>query len=90
MAKNLFGGFFATGSITAVDQSLLSDLSTLTAQLQSPEKARIVLEGRDANGYTLLHYAALNGCVGALNILLLNKGKHHCTNMGLCDGRYDN
>lgn len=77
MAKrsNLFGGLFSASNVGGVDQSLLSDLSNLTVQLQSPEKARNVLEGRDDNGYTLLHHAAINGCVGALNLLLSNKGK---------------
>ena len=77
MAKKqtLFGGLFAAVSVNAVDQTLLSDLSALTAQLQSREKARSVLETRDGSGYTLLHHAALNGCVGALNILLTNGGK---------------
>ena len=68
-------GLFAGSSISAVDQTLLSDLSTLAAHLQSPDKARSVLEGRDVNGYTLLHHAALNGCVGALKMLLSNEGK---------------
>ena len=79
MAKrqNLFSGLFNT-IISGVDLSLLGDISTLTAQLQSPEKARNVLEGRDSNGYTLLHHAALNGCVGALKILLAHQGKHNC------------
>lgn len=78
--QTLFGGLFATVSNT-VDQSLLSDLSALTAHLQSREKARSILEGRDANGYTLLHHAALNGCVGALQILLSKEGIHVNANM---------
>lgn len=73
--QTLFGGLFAAVSANAVDQALLSDLSALTAHLQSREKAQGVLESRDGNGYTLLHHAALNGCVGALNILLTNGGK---------------
>ena len=77
MAKrqNLFSGLFNTAIISGVDLSLLGDISSLTAQLQSPEKSRSVLEGRDSNGYTLLHHAALNGCVGALKILLAYQGK---------------
>ena len=79
MAKrqNLFSGLLNTAIISGVDLSLVGDLSSLTAQLQSPEKARRVLEGRDSNGYTLLHHAALNGCVGALKILLAHEGKHN-------------
>ena len=76
--QTLFSGLFTTVNFSGIDLSLLSDISTLTAQLQSPEKARNVLEGRDSNGYTLLHHAALNGCVGALKILLTHKGEHNC------------
>ena len=77
MAKrqNIFSGLFNAAIISGVDLSLLGDVSSLTALLQSPEKARSVLEGRDSKGYTLLHHAALNGCIGALKILLAHQGE---------------
>ena len=75
--QNLFSGLF-NSVIGGIDLSLLSNVFALTAQLQSPEKARNVLGGHDSSGHTLLHYAALNGCVGALKVLLDHQGKHNC------------
>jgi len=72
----LFSGL--SNTINVLDLSPLSNLTTLTANLNSPEKARSILGSRDTNGYTLLHHAALNGCVGAMNILLSNNGKRDC------------
>ena len=72
--QNFFSGLF-NSVVGGIDLSLLSNVSALTAQLQSPEKARNVLGGRDSSGYTLLHHAALNGCVGALKVLLDHQGK---------------
>lgn len=69
----LFSGLFSN-----VDLSLLNDIPALITRLQSPEKAKNTLEGRDAKGYTLLHHAASSGCVEALNILLSHNGKHYC------------
>ena len=71
--QNFFSGLF-NSVVGGIDLSLLSNVSALTAQLQSPEKARNVLGGRDSSGYTLLHHAALNGCVGALKVLLDHQG----------------